>query len=431
MADFSLRLAALAVLFFYAGRGWCAEPREELRVARLIKRLGSDSSRDRAAASAELSALGSAGRPQLEQAVLSSDPEVGLRAKHLLNALDANDLWQPSHFTASPARRTTSQWVESLVARTGNHVRLGDPYGAFEDVPIELDLNEVPYWQALDAICALSGNRIRPHFNSREPGVAVAPGKPLPCPTAYSGPFRAQITQIARNFHQKLDFTESGSRPVHTFELDVQLQWEDRFQLVGYRSVPELVEAVTDGGVALAPTPSNRGGWHAANPTTRSLQARIALAPPPISAASIAQLKLRWGMAAVGHPHAVVIENPAAGQSESRDDLRLTIDSFEQREKNRCELCVTVQRDLVLPDPPEMLFQEYRLELFDADGKAWRSQSSTPVLTDRGAQLRMSFVRDQSQSDAKSLRLTYPALRSQRDLEIVFRDVPLPTARPE
>jgi hypothetical protein len=45
--------------------------------------------------------------------------------------------------------------------------------------------------------------------------------------------------------------------------------------------------------------------------------------------------------------------------------------------------------------------------------------------------MKLSYTGESAESAPKLLRFNYPRIRSQRDLEIVFRNVPLPAGRPE
>ena len=50
---------------------------------------------------------------------------------------------------------------------------------------------------------------------------------------------------------------------------------------------------------------------------------------------------------------------------------------------------------------------------------------------EREPDVRFTFAGETPTSTPKLLRFTYPRLRAQHDLEIVFRDVPLTVGRPE
>ena len=114
-----------------------------------------------------------------------------------------------------------------------------------------------------------------------------------------------------------------------------------------------------------------------------------------------------------------------------QDDVELTVESIEPREGNRFDVTLILARELPQPDPQDIVFQEYQPELFDTTGKSMRLQGQANSLTDRGVQIRYTFFAESDDSQPKSLRLTYPRIRSQREVEIVFHNVPLPTARPD
>ena len=46
-------------------------------------------------------------------------------------------------------------------------------------------------------------------------------------------------------------------------------------------------------------------------------------------------------------------------------------------------------------------------------------------------QLKIAFIGESADSEPKSLKLHYPRLRARRDVELVFRNVPLPVSKPE
>ena len=83
------------------------------------------------------------------------------------------------------------------------------------------------------------------------------------------------------------------------------------------------------------------------------------------------------------------------------------------------------------------MFQENDVDLFDAAGRVLRLQSQTHQFVGRGLEIRLQCGAFSGGSDSPGvdrpalLRLIYPRVRSRRSLELVFRDVPLPTARPQ
>ena len=125
------------------------------------------------------------------------------------------------------------------------------------------------------------------------------------------------------------------------------------------------------------------------------------------------------------------VTNLASREPHFQDDVELVIDSLEPATGGRYDLVVTIRRDLNMPEPQEILFQEHELELLDAVGQPLRKLGQTPTLADHGAMLKASFSAESEEQTPAKLRFSYPRLRSQRELEITFRHVPLPTGKPE
>jgi hypothetical protein len=271
----------------------------------------------------------------------------------------------------------------------------------------------------------------RPHLDSREPALVVAAGRLGDNPVTYAGPIRAQITTARRTFIEELDYDDMKADVTHSFQINMQVLWEDRFQLMAYRTQPELVEAVTDSGGTLSAAQSAQSGWNVTSNGTRQLAACLRLHPPPAPAKRLERLVVKWGLIAVGDFAAIDVSDPVEKKTYCQDDVELTVDQIDEHPNGRYEVSLLVARNLATPDPQEIVFLEDRVELFDAQGQALRLQGQSNLMTDQGAKLKLTFVAEASDSKPKVLRLTYPKLRSQRDLEIVFRDVPLPAARPD
>jgi hypothetical protein len=421
---------ATIILLTAAIRGAAQEPAEP-RVARLIQQLGSDRYSERTAATSELAGHGAGAREQLEAALQSTDPEVRMRAGDLLAQIRALDLWAPSIVDCRLKGAAVSRVVTLLADQSGNHIRTSDLNGKFNDRPVSLNFPTGTFWEVLDEACRQSNNRIRCHYDTRETGFLLTAGPASAAPTAYAGPFRAQISRLARTFSDRLDFGEDGPQRLHAFDIDVQMIWEDRFRLVGFRTNPVVVEATTSTGESLTPVQGVAGNWQACAASTKQLQSRIGLSPPPVAAKELSRLALRWSLMAIGEMRALDVNDLAKVREASRDGVHMVIDSLERRDRDRMEVSCVVSREVSLPDPAEILFQEYRLEMQDGEGRAWRSQGSSFLLTDRGVQVRTTFVRDGEQGEPKSLVLRYPGIRAQRDVEFIFLNVPLPHSRPQ
>jgi hypothetical protein len=401
------------------------------RIARLVRQLGSESYRDRFDAADALEKIGPDCRRALEAAAQSDDAEVRLRAAELLKRFKADDLWLPSLVSCNSRGQPASQVLATVAEQSGNHLTLGPPYGRFQDAKVDLDYPSGQFWPVVDDICRQTGNQVRSEFEGRHRGVAIIAGSPGKYPTAYFGPLRAQITEETRSFSEKLHFADGRSEQANSFEIALSLRWEDRFDPVAARSQPEVVEAVTDTGVRLTAPPIGGNSWNVLGNSERQLAARIKLNPPPTSAHQLDRLVLGWSLIALGDPAALTIDDLSSRHAYRQDDIEATIERMERREGNRLEIFLLIARDGPMPEPQEVLFQEYIVELFDAGGETIHLQSQSNVLTERGAELRLNFGGDFSQNPPKTLRLTYPRLRDSREVRLVFRNVPLPTGRPE
>jgi len=405
-------------------------PTGEIRVARLVRQLGSSDFSSREQANQSLAKLGAEGRPHLELALESDDPEIRLRARNLLNRLDLDEFWRSRSVSCQAQGDPASKILESLAKQSGNHLFMGGTYGGFNDLPVDLDCKNLPFWEAVDEVCLKTKNHVRPHYDSRLTGLVVASGPSGGFPVAYAGPLRAQITSARRVFVEELSYEDKKSDVTHTFQINLQVLWEDRFRLVAFCTQPEVILAETDTNQALSAA-SNSSSWNVATTSTRQLTANLRLSPPAAGAQKLKTLKLRWGMMGVGNIAQLEIADLTPHKRHQQEGATITIESFDARPGGRYEVGLLLCRDTAMPDPPEIMQQENDVELIDEAGNAFRVQGQSSVLTDEGVQMHVNFAADSSETAPKAIRVSYPRFRSRRDVEITFKDVPLPVTRPE
>ncbi len=422
----------LAIVLCCPASSWGEPPeKEEIRLARLIRDLGASDYARRQQAEEALAGAATQSDPALQRALSDNDLEVRLRAQRILDRLRLDEVWAGGRVTYQASSQASSKVLAALAEQTGNHIHIGDPYGNFAEQSLEVDYRSLGYWEAIDDICRRTGNRIRPHYDAHTPGIVISAGSEGKYPRAYGGPVRAQITGARRVFIEEVSYEDRKSELTHLFQINLQLVWEDRFHLVGYANQPELVEAVTDGGAVITSAQSAALGWNAANRGLRQLTATMKLNPVPLSAKSFSTFKIKWGLIAVSEPAELQIDRLAAQRVESRDDLTAKVESIEKLPAGKYLVTISICRDLAMPEPQDVVYQEYDVELFDGEGRAFRLLDQSPALTDRGVQLKLSFMGESAQSEPESLRLHYPRLRTRRDVELVFRDVPLPVGKPD
>ena len=431
----SRKFVLLAVMSVMQSLAWtgAAEPPEAppVRVARLIRDLGSGDFVRRQAADEQLAALGQMSREQLEQVLDDPDVEVRLRARLLLDRLKLDDVWKASTVSCRAEDEQASNVLLALARQSGNHVHIGEPYGHFAEQKIDAYFAGVSYWEAVDDVCARTGNRIRPHYDMHTPGIVVSAGNPPKYPRAYSGPIRAQITGARRVFIEEVNYEDHKAEVTQSFQINLQFAWEDRFGIVGYANQPELVEAKTDNHVVVSTAQASTGGWSATSKGLRQVTASIKLNPVPTSAQAFDIFTVRWGLIAIGETAVMEIKDLESNGVHAQDDLSVRVESIERQPGAKCLVSVSVARDLAMPEPHEVVFQEYDVELVDRQGRPYRLQSQSHALSDRGVQLKLTFNGEGGDSEPQSIRLRYPRLRARRDLELTFRHVPLPTGRPE
>ena len=56
---------------------------------------------------------------------------------------------------------------------------MGDQYGSFHDQELVWNTPGICFWETIDGICRATGNRIRPHYDTRQPGLVVVTGARL------------------------------------------------------------------------------------------------------------------------------------------------------------------------------------------------------------------------------------------------------------
>jgi len=328
-ASRSLILTLLSLVLGSLAHG--EEPaRGELRVARLVRDLGSGSFVERQAAEDQLLRLGNETRAELEQALESSDVEVRLRASRLLERIELEEIWSPGRVDLVSRGEPASKILLALANQAGNHVHVGDPYGNFSDKPLDVEYRGWTYWEAIDDVCSRSVNRVRPHYDMHTPGVVASAGEPGEFPRAYGGPLRAQITSARRLFVEDLSYEDGKAELAHSFQFGLQLTWEDRFRLVGYCVQPELVEAVTNHGVRVSSAQPGGNAWNATTKGLRQFTATLKLNPISVTAESLDVLAIKWSLVAVGKPTTLAIETPVPGRTYAQDDLAVRVDSLER-----------------------------------------------------------------------------------------------------
>lgn len=423
-----LLLGALAALPLSFAGPIVAQSLAEPRVARLARELGAPRYADRVRAQAELLSAGPTGKTALGDALRSDDLEVRLRAERLLESLAADDFWAAGHVDFA-GEAPAAEVLAILTRQTGN--RLLPATGPAVSTPaVAVDYRGWEFWPAVDDLGRRAGLVVRSQHDGGQPGLTLASGSPGRQPVAYAGPLRVQVTSARRAFLEDLDYENGHADVAHNFQLNLQMTWESRFRLVAHAGGPEVVAGRTATGEEVVAVQQSAGAWNVIGASTRYVSATVKLVPPSVDARSLDELHLRWPVVAVGDLATLEVPCAEAAKVWQQDDLVLDVQKCERLPSGRYELLLVVRRDLAMPEPSEILYQENDVQLLDFRGEPLKLQGQSCLLTDRGVEMKLSFAGDRD-SVAARLRFSYPRLRMRRTMDIVFRDVPLPSARPE
>ena len=100
--------------------------------------------------------------------------------------------------------------------------------------------------------------------------------------------------------------------------------------------------------------------------------------------------------------------------------------------ETRWELVVALSRDLIVPEPEEILFLENEFELFDAEGRSFDHRGTSRLgISDGVAKMKLTFAAPSADAKPAKFVVRYPRIRDRRNLPITFEHVPLPNAQPE
>ena len=431
----SLLLTAGAMILGIGPQTPAAEsdsPDTRIRVARLVKDLGSPSYRLREAADVELSRLGPESREELEKAARDDDPEIRLRARRLLKQIKISQLWKGTPIDLTVTDMSVADAVGEVVKQSGNDIAVGDQYGSFEEATITSDRGQSTFWPVVDEICRKSGNRVRLRYGTAQPGFVLVSGELGRYPVAYAGPIRAQITDARRVFVEEFDYKDQSSETTHTFQLNLLLTWENRFRIVAHQAQLALDKAVAKVPTRMVVLPGGETGWQMAENSVRQFSSSLRLEPPPRGVARLDQLTLLWDVIAVGDMTEFALPAKPTRAAHRQDGLAVVIQEMAQTSNTRWDLTVAVSRELIVPEPEEILYLENEFELQDAEGRPFGLHARRRLDISNGtARIKLTYITPTTESAPHQLVVRYPRIRDRRAIPITFHNVPLPVAHPE
>jgi hypothetical protein len=227
------------------------------QVAQWLKDLGAASYKVREHASRVLVEVGQPAVKGLEEAARADDLEVQRRARQLLERIELAEALAPSFIDVTLKDTPVPAAVEAISRQSRLKLELvprqGPAREQLEQRKISLELDSVPFWEALDSLCREGGLvPISADLGSLQ--LQLAEGKPHHPPLAHSGPFRMRLS--AMNYYRSLNFGGVGQPavlPHRTESLTVSMEVTAEPHLtITSMSKPTITEATDEAGQSLA-----------------------------------------------------------------------------------------------------------------------------------------------------------------------------------
>lgn len=386
----------------------------------LIEELGGPDYRFRQEASRQLEQLGEAARPALLAAQKDARPEIRLRSKTLLTALDCARLSEPSKVKLSMTGKTSDIFAE-ITKQTGNPIITETAYGHIKDDPVSLNVDGT-YWEAVDALCSASGNRVWGILDiSLAPHTVVLESKLDTAPVAYGGPVRARITSIKRSFSEETDFFSVNL--THSMVFYVMFEWEPKCEIVTCMDRPVVT--------ARHGTTSYRGQPNAGWSTVARRHTASFQLVPIVSAGHkrLDELTMEWDVLIVGGRQCVQVYDLNDVSQISREDLDMWVKSEKKDKSNQVR--VTILRDAVPVFPGvggysdlEGYKSEFKVEVVGENGPLWSNVNRS--VDDAGLHIDFNFT-DDPENAFQYFSISYPMIRARKTLSFKFTDVPIPS----
>lgn len=336
-------IVTVALVMAWSGAAFVAQPAateaaqsdEQLsrQVRSLVRQLSSDVAAEREAAEQQLIALGPKVLDLLPTIDNRTPAELRLRLQRVSETLQkaaAEAAGQASTVTLK-GRMPLSKALEAIEAQTGNAII--DYRHNFQqqapDPELELDLDTVPFWQALDRV--LDQAKLTIYGFPDRPGVAIVNRDNTEVSrtsgaVAYAGPFRIQAVNLTSLRSLKYPGTSR-------LEVELEMTWEPRLRPIAI-SVPLLdVTASLDDGKPLEIARLGDQGTEI-TPGTYTTEIQLPFELPPRSAKSITNLESAFGVLVPGPAESFRFTELKAGKREAQRRAKATVTLDSLRKNN-------------------------------------------------------------------------------------------------
>ena len=263
----------------------------ELQVRRLVRQLDAPQLAERESAEKKLVELGPNVLDLLPQGPDRTSAEVAQRVERIrqqLQRIMAESAGQASPVTLQ-GEMTIAEAAAKLEAQTGNKIVLRLPRsgpGEEGGPKLTLDLENVPFWQALDEILDQAGLGIYPYGEEKAIYVVPRPGEGASRASRAdsSGPFRFEPVSI----QAIRDLRNPGNQ---SLRLTLEVSWEPRLAPVSLLQRMGDLEVIDENGNPLAVEAQEAVSEVNVIPDSTTVPLEIPLKLPPRDVNEIARLK--------------------------------------------------------------------------------------------------------------------------------------------
>jgi hypothetical protein len=169
----------------------------------------------------------------------------------------------PKLFTLQGKDLEMAKVLVALGKQTGNAVE--DRRASKEGTKLKIDLKNVTFWQALDAIAKEADAKVS--LYERDGKLALVDGPYLAMPVSYAGLFRVAI--------KRLDISHILEMDAHTCVITLEVAWEPRFQPLLMETQPDSMEIRDDKGRTIDVPEGGKGKGAVGHRNVGEVQVRI------------------------------------------------------------------------------------------------------------------------------------------------------------
>ena len=338
-------------------------------------------------------------------------------------------------FTMQGKDLALAKVLTELGKQTGNQIL--DRRTTKEETKLKLDLKNVSFWEALDAIAKEADARVS--LYERDGKLALGDGPHIAMPISYHGLFRVSVKRI--------DLSHIVETDTHNCVITLEVAWEPRFQPLLMETQPDSLEIKDDKGRAVETPDNGKGRGAVGHRNVGEIHLRIAA--PQRSANHLAILKGKLGV--VGPTEMLTFTFDNLSKIEKKDQMKkqthngVTVQLRELRPDQESEDPIWMA-GLLLEYPADgpkfesfqswLVNNECYLEK-EADGVRVRfPNSATEVETgddsENKAGVRHRFIdqadKNQVLGKISDWKLVYrtPGKMTEMPVPFEFKDVPLP-----